>query len=198
MHNYSIMNSKIRITVTSTIAIISAYVAFMLNPYLEGIGTNIPISTYLLPLYPFAVFGIFYYLFDTVLWKLKPINKLLEIPDVSGTWKGEGQTTYNNSKSTKFNIELNIKQTFSRIIIDGKFNQSYSESINANIDCSNPLRRKLVYSYTNKPQAITTKTMQNHVGTVELCLNEKSTELKGNYFTNRKPLTSGTLKLSMK
>ena len=187
-----------RITVISTIAIISAYVALVLNLYLEVLSTNIPMTMYLLPLSPFILFGILYYFFDIVLWKLKPINKLLEIPDISGAWKGEGQTTYNNSKPTKFNVELNIKQTFSRIIIDGKFYQSYSESINASVDCSNPLRRKLVYSYTNKPQATTTKTMQNHIGTVELCLNEKSTKLEGNYFTNRKPLTSGTLKLSVK
>jgi hypothetical protein len=80
------------------------------------------------------------------------------------------------------------------MIVDARFNSSFSESFVANVDSANPSRDKLVYSYLNKPNATSRKTQNEHFGTVELFCTKKG-ELKGNYFTNRNPQTKGEISL---
>jgi len=188
MHNYSITNTKIRITAISLLAIGAAYVAFLLNPLIS----KLPIS--LQHLSPFAVFGAFFFIFDKLAWKLCSLNKLLGVPNFNGTWKGNGHSTSQKTRNGKFEVIIKVKQTFTQLIVDAKFNSSCSESFVANVDCVNPLRAKLVYSYLNKPDGNAVKTQNEHFGTVELFCTKKN-ELSGNYFTNREPQTKGKLEL---
>lgn len=188
MHNYSITNTKIRITAVSVIAIVAAYSTFALNPVISLLPEELQ------PLSPFAVFGALFFIFDKWAWKLCSLNKLLEIPNFSGTWKGNGHSTSQKTNNGKFEVIIKVKQTFTQLIVDAKFNSSCSESFVANVDSINPLRAKLVYSYLNKPDGNAVKTQNEHFGTVELFCTKKN-ELSGNYFTNREPQTKGKLEL---
>ena len=188
MHNYSITNSIIRISIISIIAILSAYFTILINPLL----INIPI--YIKPLSPFAIFGIAFFLFDK--WGLLILCKITNIPNFNGTWKGKAKTT--SSKSDEYDVELKITQTFTQILVDGTFNGSQSESFIANIDYSNKSRKKLTYSYLNKPDGTTPKSQTEHYGLITLDLTSKK-NIKGNYFTNREPQqTKGTFELKKK
>jgi hypothetical protein len=187
MHNYSLTNTPVRITAISFIAILSAYITFFLNPFIE----ILPIV--LQPLSPFAVFGVLFLIFDKFLWKCFSLNKIMNISDFSGTWEG-----HCNSNSKKANsdckVKLKIKQTFTQINVDATFNKSYSESFVANVDNTNPHRSKLIYSYLNKPNGKVPKTQDKHFGSVELCLIDDK-NISGDYFTDRQPQTRGTLNL---
>lgn len=188
MHNYSITNTKIRITAVSVIAIAAAYLTFLLNPVI----TLLPIS--LQPLSPFAAFGVLFFIFDKWVWKLWPLSKLLNIPNFNGTWKGDCQSKSKKANGKKINCTFKIKQTFTQIIIDGSFDSSDSASFAANVDHVNPYRAKLVYSYLNKPKGNAVQTQDKHIGTVELDLKNES-ELNGNYFTDRLPQSKGAFNL---
>ena len=106
MHNYSITNTKIRITVISFIAVVSAYLSFMLN----SIISLLPLS--LEPLSPFLIFGILFFIFDRCAWKIWPLNSLIKIPNFNGIWKGQCQTTSTNTNKKKSDMKIKIKQIF--------------------------------------------------------------------------------------
>ena len=137
MHNYSITNTKIRITTVSILAIISAYFTFILNPAIA----LLPIS--LQPLSPFAAFGVIFFIFNNWIWKILPLSRLLSIPNFNGTWKGRCCTQYEGRNLT-IPVTLKIKQSFTQLIVDAGFGASCSESLVANVDNINPFRAKLV------------------------------------------------------
>ncbi len=188
MHNYSITNTNIRITAISVLAIGAAYLAFLLNPFIS----KIPIS--IQPLSPFAVFGVFFFIFDRWAWKFFSLNKLLGIPNFNGTWKGDCQSKSKKANGKKIDCTIKIRQTFTQLIVDGSFDTSDSVSFTASVDHVNPYRQKLVYSYLNKPKGNAVPTQDKHIGTVDLDLKNQS-ELGGSYFTDRHPQSKGTFNL---
>lgn len=193
MHEYS-LNSQKRLESIVFIAVISAYLALIISPMIDSLNQSNVFVGYFISTSPFVIFAIIFYAFDNFLWRIKPFSQLLNVPDFNGVWKGEGNSTYNRSQPQKFTVKITINQTFSKIMVDSQFYHSYSESFSAMIDGFNQSRKKLVYSYTNKPEA-TAKGIQEHIGTVEVYMKNQNA-LQGNYFTNRKPLTSGTFNLT--
>lgn len=68
----------------------------------------------------------FYILFGNVLWKVKWINKFLEIPNLNGVWKGKAKSSFDESK--EYSMKLTVKQTRSKISFVSKFLDTNSKS----------------------------------------------------------------------
>lgn len=65
-------------------------------------------------------------LFDKYLWKCKLIQRFHNVPYIEGIWKGELKSSYDLSKT--YNMQLEIKQTWSHIHFTAIFDKSSSES----------------------------------------------------------------------
>jgi hypothetical protein len=68
---------------------------------------------------PFAIYGMLFWFFDNFFWRFPIINELINIPNLSGTYEGKLQSSYDNFKNT-INFTLTIKQTFNKIVVEFK------------------------------------------------------------------------------
>ena len=66
-----------------------------------------------------------YYFFDNVLWRTKWFKKILNVPDLRGHWVG---TLTSDTYQKTINMELDVKQTWSKISFVSTFPKSKSES----------------------------------------------------------------------
>jgi hypothetical protein len=153
----------------------------------------------------FAIFGLLFWLFDNYWWKCSLIQKYTKILDYSGTWKGFLVSSYDPLK--RINMEIVIKQTWSKISIRSEFRDtianvtSGSFSDSAHIDPEHGLGSLLKFTYANRAM-VPSWEVREHRGENELFLiyNEEKKqylELKGDYFNNRgKRGNLGTITLS--
>ena len=139
-----------------------------------------------------GIFSILRSLFDNYLWRWPLLRKigLIKVPDLNGRWCGEGKTSY--EKQETYRAEVHIKQTWTRIRILLRTENSYSLSIAASLR-GNDVDTVLTYMYWNRPLSSSPETMQYHVGTAELWL--RGDCLCGEYYTGRGRKTHGTLTL---
>ena len=138
-------------------------------------------------------YGIFYILYDQVLWKVRfgPMP-LSNIPYVGGVWAGVLTSSYNN---TKIDIVLYIKQSWSKIAIRTETVTSTSFTTMAALNTEENLDPGLKYEYLSEPGAFATETMQIHKGTGHLRMSGDGKTLIGDYYTGRGRQTFGTLEL---
>ncbi len=108
---------------------------------------------------------LFFLLWDTWLWKQKrafiPVFGVLmgfhNYPDISGKWTADYSSSYNyeddNDKYCNFGIgQVEIRQTYSSIFINGQFGESSKfESFAATLKQKENGSWFLVYSYRNNP-----------------------------------------------
>lgn len=141
-------------------------------------------------------YGIFYKLYDRVLWKqhFGPIY-LSMIPDVSGIWAGVLKSSYN--EGTKIDIVFKIKQTWSKIKIETETETSKSSTTMAALFTDESHDPRLAYEYLSTPKVFAVKTMNPHLGTGHLELSPAFRILtgKGDYYTGRGRQTLGELDL---
>lgn len=152
------------------------------------------------PIDTMALYGCFYWLFDSYVWKWPLMRQLhiIKTPNLSGVWRGHASTAVANGVSTglgsQTDIEFTIQQTWTHMLICGQAVQSKSRSISANIivtdECS------LSYEYVNEPSASAPETMHAHRGTTILSINEAHGTLKGEYYSGRDRQNVGTLDLT--
>ncbi|MCK1987178.1 hypothetical protein MPH48_03570 [Lysinibacillus fusiformis] len=129
-----------------------------------------------------TIFGLLFLLFDKFLWKIRLLYYLglVKTPNLNGVWKGQLKSSYDDFKD-EIDACIQIKQTWTKIIIFGKFNQSKSYSISANLETNNGARVVLRYVFKNKNNlANTPKTMMNHSGITTLEFEENDAE--GKYY----------------
>lgn len=130
------------------------------------------------------------WLFNKRLWKLKLINKILNIPNLNGVWIIQGENTAGYTYSGK----LNVYQTFTKISIKGSFYNSKSENHETFISCNSDEIR-LSYNYINEPKK-KEGTMGIHHGfaviTFENCLNKATAK----YFNDVFRETFGTWEIN--
>lgn len=148
---------------------------------------------------PFAFFGAIWILFDRFLWKWRPIISLHGVPNLSGIWKGTGQSDFTeNGKSTSFEMSIRITQTFSKIECRSEFENSSSTSGIVGIHGFNPTDSSCLLEFSYKNDAGTKAVINRswdceHSGFNWIdCHDGKMT---GHYFTNRDNPTSGTFEI---
>lgn len=137
-----------------------------------------------------------YFLFVTWLWKL-PILRgwLVPLPNLTGTWKGTIQTTWQASPISR-DVTLVIRQKFSSISCVLYTAESMSVSDAAVLtDNSDTGIATLSYNYQNTPKVSVRDRSVVHLGATVLRLNSSSSEwiLEGEYWTNRK--TTGDMRV---
>ena len=119
-------------------------------------------------------------LFDLWIWKLKFIQKIHRIPVLAKDYKGKLTSSFDN-KDYKGNLTIN--QTFTKLSIKFKSNESSSYSIVASIIDNNDTNQ-MIYTYQNDPKANIQSRSPIHYGTAILSVDDVS-KIEGNYFTSR-------------
>lgn len=144
----------------------------------------------------------FYKLFNTIfdkwLWRSEFLHRigLIKVPDLAGSWRGHLTSSYTNH-TKGHEVEIEIKQTWTRLAIIFKTGTSRSHSHAGTILVENPGGVLLAYEYTNEPQPDALTTMGTHRGTAHLTLKkiDGHSVLEGGYYTGRGRQTFGTLQV---
>lgn len=187
MHEYSI-NSD-RKSIIAFLAIISSALAGWLN---ESLAATIPFQ---IPITFTLFFGILYWFFNAFAWKWFSI--IIKTPNLNGIWEGNLKSSY-----TQFTKELpasiEIVQTWTKICIKGKFNQSSSCSNMASIKLDES-GIQIFYAYINETDPeFSTDTMVNHSGYATFNMDLKNKIATGTYFNNPSSRNQNHGKLSLK
>ncbi|BAZ51678.1 hypothetical protein NIES4103_43360 [Nostoc sp. NIES-4103] len=190
MHSYA-TDAKDRETILLWIATLAVVATLLLNYLLKVL--NIEVPWWLDAPSVMGFYGLFYQLFDDVVWALKfePI-RFSNIPNLRGTWVGVIRSSYQNGTETR-GVILYIRQTWSKISVEIETETSRSKSTMAAVYTQDSSEPGLKYEYTNEPSARSPETMQPHRGIVNLVLSPDRKTLKGNYFTSRSRQTYGEM-----
>lgn len=139
-----------------------------------------------------TIFGILYFLLDRVVWKW--ISSLINIPELDGIWDAEGISSFKDpvtGENYHFQMQVIIKQTFTKIEVFTETNDSTSRSTMASI-CTQHAVPIFRYSFENIPKNNANDELQRHPGLIELRV--KSNELlEGSYFSGKHRLRYGEL-----
>ncbi len=127
-------------------------------------------------------------------WRYKWFRALfrVQIPDLNGTWVGHLVSSFDSSKQIK--CVLTIEQTWDSIGLIFETDQSRSCNGITGVAVKSPGGARLVYEYSNIPNAIAaTESMHHHEGTQWLTLTDDGGGLRlaGDYYTGRDRKTYG-------
>lgn len=183
MHKYTSNKSHRKLIIT-IITIVSLIVNLALTPLCDFIvtklstylGTSYIAFTLIIGLGFSTIFGALHFIFDRWLWKIIPsINR----QKISGVFSCDGISSYKNQD---WHADIIIKQTWSKILITFKTDNSYSQSYMAHIDVLDDGNVKLYYSYRNDPNG-NLKTLHKHEGTAIITF--YGTSIDGMYYNNQ-------------
>lgn len=145
---------------------------------------------------PIYTYTLLYLFFDKYAWSwgIFRILNIVALPDLRGRWGGQ-QTSSRKERSTNVEIPayLEIRQTFSKIIVKSYYPKSQSESVVAVFAKLND-ELYLFYTYDNEPNSLKSGTMQAHKGTAKLKYLPKENKLRGIYFNSMR--NTGDVKFS--
>lgn len=127
-------------------------------------------------------------LFNKFLWKLKVINIIVGRPTVlANRYEGTLTSDYDHIERSAV---LEIEQTYLKVIVKMKTEESVSSSISSSISYINN-EKQLIYIYLNEPKADIQDRSVMHYGTAMLRLSDANV-ISGNYYTGRN--TKGSMK----
>lgn len=182
MHEYSIDADHSKIIFY--LALISIAVSTFASKGINTLNSTWPSFELTVSITAISIFGILYGLFNKFFWKLKFLNKLgiVYIPNLNGTWEGTFSSSYYDWEE-EFPATLIIEQTWSKICITGKFNNSASSSYTTSIKVNGGEGIKIYYSYQNeKKTEKADEPYSDHKGYGTLLL--KNNVIEGLYFNN--------------
>lgn len=140
-----------------------------------------------------VIYFILHWLFNKYIWKLP----LFQIPNLSGKWKLTGQTL-NEDGTIKYNWNANIgiEQTWEKIIINLKTQNSQSYSQTATLEKQHGLGGWLLsYSYKNEPYTEQCHELNSHKGYCQIEFDKDVSKGNASYFNNNGRRTFGIMKL---
>jgi len=181
-----------------------AFAAIMATPYINNFFKAFEdyLGSFTWPvagLSVFLVFRILFWTFDRHLWKFRFIRKFLLMPDLNGAWVCEGKTEIKEGQKTNYEWtgEVDITQSWSKIIISLKTDNSLSLSTAASIRRIDSSGFRVLYLYENDPKKVQ-EGLTKHDGAAEITFNFDCNEAEGNYYTDEHRSTVGALKLRRK
>lgn len=118
-----------------------------------------------------------YILFDKYIWKTRIMRNILNMPNLNGNWKG---TLYSITQRKNINMELDIKQTWSKISFITTFPKSRSESNMANMWIERDGITKVGFGFFNR-----SREMQHQYDGYNILELDSEDHLFGRYFNNR-------------
>lgn len=191
------LNTQIRDKIYGTIFLISILLCsgiLLLFNFLfkDAIITNFWVMFFNLFIVPSVglFYSIFKWLFNNYLWKMKLFIKFTKIPDLSGRWKINGESSF--AKGTNFTGSLYIKQTFDRITIKSVFEHSTSFNTQTFLEIRDA-DIKLSYYYQNEPKQRESDKLNIHHGFMILTYTDGN--LSGEYFNDAFRGTKGSWEL---
>lgn len=200
MHDYSI-DGHPKEKILYGLAFLAITAAPLLNEWATEVVQYLSVNAgwSAAPVTAIPVFGLFvgmYYLFNTYLWKLKWLRRFLLVPDLNGKWICNAETILKDGQPVEFKWsgEVTISQSWSKILIHLKTNSSNSKSVAASIFHEPGVGYKLLYEYSNSPDA-NQLDLNKHSGSAELLFSADCKEADGNYFTDRHRKTVGIMKI---
>lgn len=139
--------------------------------------------------------GILYKLFDEYLWRMQLLHRIAitKLPDLSGKWQGTGYTSFEEGKP--YEVELQIRQTWTHLSVYLETAQSRSRSLTASLLVNEPEGAVLTYEYRNEPKANALPSMHSHRGTAVLRLRNTDC-LDGDYYSGRDRQNYGGLTIT--
>lgn len=146
-----------------------------------------------------GLFGLLFLCFDRYLWRCPLVQRMLLIPNLNGPWEVLGRTVSKNGGPVdwKWDGEVRISQSWSRIRVVLTTRQSKSESIAASLYWQAGEGYRLIYHYDNAPRA-DQPDLKRHSGLCDLLFDTEAVSAEGHYFTGGHRLTIGTLQLRRK
>lgn len=149
-----------------------------------------------------VTFVVIYFIFTNWLWKIKLMFKFHKVPNLNGIWVGEFISSYINPDTNENTVgvcEMEIKQTWDKITVKSRFNESESNSINVSFNLNEVEGTVVSFDYKNdrKSKHLVNSKAGNHTGFNRLVLKEYAGEiyLEGEYYSCSSRGTSGTLKV---
>ncbi|MDD3753537.1 MAG: hypothetical protein PHQ17_03120 [Methanobacterium sp.] len=145
-------------------------------------------------------YELFYYLFDNTLWKYCHFIPSMKVPNLNGNWKGTLKSSYNDQGTedrVQINATMQISQTWQKIEIRLKTDNSKSKTVTAGFFTNNPNAIELSYQYQNEPNAnAEINTMHIHKGTGWITLAPDTKSFEGEYYNGRDSKNHGCLKFN--
>jgi len=139
-------------------------------------------------------FGL-HWLFNKFAWKIP----FFKIPNLSGLWKVAGATlTENGEIKYQWDAEIDIEQTWEKIVICLKTENSISESYTATLAKANGSQAgwRLSYSYSNNPNIEQSHELYSHRGYCELLIDKSLEFATAAYFNSNGRRTFGKMELT--
>lgn len=205
-HEYSVLGGTNRAAIGRALSLIAAGVASVLVTVVLAaidLARTLGWSPVLPPLIMWPVtagliYAALYWLFDQHVWKLPQLSKLLKVPDLSGSWRCEGQTI-NPDKTLGYvwSGEVVIVQSWDRLRVRLKTAQSASNSVAAALVYDRADGFRLLYNYRNEPR-IGEPELNAHRGSAEITFASDLKTAAGEYFNGHGRYTFGTMKLERK
>ncbi len=199
-HSYSIDSTERR-SIPFFIAVAAILSAVALSHVLKKCQMELP-GAFGTPVSTMALYGLYYWLFDRFLWKLKPLQFLgiTKARNLSGSWIATVTPAHGDAVSsglaTAATLDVQIHQNWSSLLIVGVGQLSRFRSITATLSTGEEC--VLSYEYINEPLASAPSTMHIHRGTTRLHFEPTRNEFVGDYYSGRDRQTSGTIRLQSK
>lgn len=200
-HEYSVIGHK-RTKIAFWLAFLSGGIAGAFSvlagfsaEHLKALGVyNIP-DLILWPVTGGAVFGIIFFIFDSVFWKIPIVSRMMGVPNISGSWDVAGQSYVADETPTfKWQARIEITQKYQKISIHLRTETSESHSVTAAVIPEGRAGFRLIYSYRNAPKPGQPE-LKPHLGHCELSFTPDLETAEGHYFNSGGRYTHGTMKL---
>lgn len=190
MHAYA-TNAKDRKNMLGIIAIPAVLAAVLLNSIIQVL--KLPILLYIDTPAVAGFYGLFFWLFDRVLWSKKLGSlRLSQIPDIRGTWVGIIHSSFQN---VKVQVVVYFDQTWSELSMKLETENSISSSTMAALNINAGNESGLKYEYRNEGKAY--GTTPDHRGTGHIILLPDGKTLEGKYYTSEGSNNTGTITLKL-
>ena len=186
MHEYAI-NSDERIKIPFFIALISIVTVGFIRSVIEN--SNVPTNLYYYLPSAFALYGVLIILFDRFIWKLDLLCKIgiVKVPNLNGIWKGCLISSRHNYEN-EIPIIVNIHQTWTKLSITLKTDQTESESLMAAFKVKNPSLLDFRWEYVSNSRPQYYHKEYSHTGVTSLKINTNGSiianNLSGRYYTD--------------
>jgi hypothetical protein len=201
-HEYALVGGVNRANVGRYLSLLAAsvsgfivYLLLLLVDVAKTLGVPASIPPSVLSLVGAGmVFAMLYALFNRYAWRWWPFPAWLKVPDLSGTWRCEGQTLAPDGKGTAQDWHANVVmvQSWDKLRVRLKTEQSGSNSITAALMYDSAEGYRLLYSYRNDPH-IGEVELKSHVGFADLVFSKDLKTAEGSYFNGHGRFTFGTM-----
>jgi hypothetical protein len=203
MHEYSIRGfsrTKIIFLLSEVAVIVAPVISSLLHPLFNKLSTFVKIPQIAaFSVSGALVFTILWFCFCRFFWKLPFMTKVLNVPNLSGTWNchGEGHKYNNSTELNRWDGEITIEQSLEKMIIITKTQKStsHSTSVIGDLECKGDKEFILTYMYENEP-FINEEGLHKHTGFCRLTFDIKKGTANGTYYTDADRGSFGNMKLT--